>query len=145
MTSDYYFRFGGISRLYGKTALTPFRQSHVAVIGIGGVGSWAAEALARSGIGTISLFDLDDLCVSNINRQVHALQSTVGQMKVDVMASRLLEINPELDVRPCHTFITPNNLETHLTKDFDYIFDATDSVIAKTALIAFFVKFKLLI
>jgi len=143
MTNDYDFRFGGIARLYGKAGLTTFQQSHVAVIGIGGVGSWAAEALARSGIGPISLFDLDDLCVSNINRQVHALQSSIGQMKVDVMAARLLDINPEIDVRPCHTFITPNNLETHLTKDFDYIFDATASVKAKTAIIAFCIRSKI--
>lgn len=143
MINDYDFRFGGIARLYGKAALTTFQQSHVAVIGIGGVGSWAAEALARSGIGTISLFDLDDLCVSNINRQVHALQSTIGQMKVDVMAARLLDINPAIDVRPCHTFITPTNLDTYLTKDFDYIFDATDSVKAKTAIIAFCVRAKI--
>lgn len=143
MTSDFDFRFGGIARLYGKSALSTFQQSHVAVIGIGGVGSWAAEALARSGIGTISLFDLDDLCVSNINRQIHALQSTVGHMKVDAMAERLRDINPDIDARPCHTFITPNNLEEHLSKDFDYIFDATDSVKAKTAIIAFCVRRKI--
>lgn len=143
MKNDYDFRFGGIARLYGKDALLKFKQSHVAVIGIGGVGSWAAEALARSGIGTISLFDLDDLCVSNINRQIHALQSTIGQMKVDVMATRLLEINPEMAVYPCHTFITPNNLDSHLSDKFDYVFDATDSVKAKTAIIAFCVRHKI--
>lgn len=134
--SDFDFRFGGIARLYGSDALACFQKSHVAVIGIGGVGSWAAEALARSGIGAITLFDLDDICVSNINRQIHALQSSVGQMKVDAMAKRLLEINPDLDVRPKHTFVTPNNLADLLTQDMDYVFDATDSVKAKTAIVA---------
>lgn len=137
MSDDYEFRFGGIARLYGKNALNTFRQSHVAVIGIGGVGSWAAEALARSGIGAITLFDLDDLCISNINRQVHAMQSTVGRMKVDVMAERLLEINPQLDVNACHTFVTPNNLDQLLSAEFDFVFDATDSVKAKTAMVAY--------
>lgn len=141
--SDYDFRFGGIARLYGKDALNKFRSSHVAVIGIGGVGSWAVEALARSGIGAITLFDLDDICVSNINRQIHALQGTVGQMKVDSMARRLLEINPEIKVSPCHTFVTPGNVDKLITSEFDFVFDATDSVKAKTALIAHCVRHKI--
>lgn len=137
MHDDYSYRFGGIARLYGASALARFQSSHVAVIGIGGVGSWAAEALARSGIGTITLFDLDDICVSNTNRQVHALSSTVGQLKVDVMAARLREISPQIQVNACATFITPANLTTHLVPEFDYVFDATDSVKAKTAMIAY--------
>lgn len=136
LSESYLYRFGGISRLYGLSALSVFRNSHVAVIGIGGVGSWAAEALARSGIGEISLFDLDDVCVSNVNRQIHALDSTVGKMKVDAMAQRLKEINPEIVVHAQHTFITPKNLAEKITRCFDYVFDATDSVSAKTALIA---------
>jgi tRNA A37 threonylcarbamoyladenosine dehydratase len=136
MTSDFHFRFGGVARLYGQAALASFRTSHVAIIGIGGVGSWAAEALARSGIGELSLFDLDEVCVSNINRQIHALQDSVGQLKVDSMAARLLAINPELKVHACHTFVTAKNVMTLLHKDFDYVFDATDSVNAKTAIIA---------
>ena len=84
--SDYQLRFAGIARLYGVAALEKFRAAHVCVVGIGGVGSWAAEALARSGIGTITLIDLDDVCISNINRQLHALTDTVGQDKVAVMA-----------------------------------------------------------
>ena len=134
---DYLYRFGGIARLYGLPALELFRKSHVAIIGIGGVGSWAAEALARSGIGAITLFDLDDICVSNVNRQVHALNSTIGQMKIESMAVRLQDINPHITVNPVHTFITPKSLENYISKDFDYIFDATDSVSAKTALIAY--------
>lgn len=141
--TDYEFRFGGIARLYGQAALNTFRDSHVAVIGIGGVGSWAAEALARSGIGTITLFDLDDICVSNINRQIHAMQDTVGQMKIDVMAKRLKDINPDIKVHAVHTFVTPNNVAELLTPEFDYVFDATDSVKAKTALIAHCVRNKI--
>lgn len=134
---DRLYRFGGIARLYGLPALELFGKSHVAIIGIGGVGSWAAEALARSGIGAISLFDLDDICVSNVNRQVHALNSSVGQMKVESMSLRLKDINPSIKVDAVHTFITPKNLEQHISKNFDYVFDATDSVSAKTALIAY--------
>ena len=136
-SSDRLYRFGGIARLYGAAALDVFGQSHVAVIGIGGVGSWAAEALARSGIGEITLFDLDDICVSNVNRQIHALNSSVGQMKTQAMAERLKDINPELKVNAVHTFITPKNLEKHINAKFNYVFDATDSVSAKTALIAY--------
>lgn len=141
--SDYTFRFGGIARLYGNQALARFYESHIAVIGIGGVGSWAAEALARSGIGKITLFDLDDVCVSNINRQVHALQSSVGQMKGDVMAARLKQINPDIEVVVKHTFVTPKNVSDLLSKEFDYVFDATDSVKAKTAIIAHCVRHKI--
>lgn len=143
MTDDYTFRFGGIARLYGEAALERFRNSHVAVVGIGGVGSWAAEALVRSGVGEITLFDLDDICVSNINRQIHAMQGTVGQMKVDAMATRLQEINPQLTVHAQHTFITPGNVDSLLHKGFDYVFDATDSVKAKTAMIAFCTRNKI--
>tara|TARA_R110001592_G_scaffold86031_1_gene254003 strand:+ start:9787 stop:10641 length:855 start_codon:yes stop_codon:yes gene_type:complete len=137
LSDDYLYRFGGISRLYGMPALKKFSISHVAVIGVGGVGSWAAEALARSGIGYISLFDLDDICVSNVNRQIHALDSTIGKMKIEAMAQRLKDINPEVLVGAEHTFITSKNLEKYISREFDYVFDATDSVPAKTALIAY--------
>lgn len=134
--SDYETRFAGIARLYGLSALQHFRRSHVVVIGIGGVGSWAAEALARSGIGEITLIDLDDVCVSNINRQLHALSSTIGQDKVAVMAQRLLEINPECQVNQITDFIAVDNLSTLLAGKIDYVLDAIDAVKAKTALIA---------
>ena len=84
--SDYLLRFAGIGRLYGTKALDAFQKSHVCVVGIGGVGSWAAEALARSGIGEITLIDLDDICISNTNRQLHALSDSIGKDKVAVMA-----------------------------------------------------------
>jgi len=143
MNDDISFRFGGIARLYGRKALACFQESHIAIIGIGGVGSWAAEALARSGVGEVTLFDLDDICVSNINRQVHALQETVGQMKVDVMADRLKQINPHIIVNTHHIFINPKNVAEHLGSHFSYVFDATDSVKAKTAIVAHCVRHKI--
>ena len=84
-SADYDFRFGGIRRLYGQRAAEAFRHAHVVVVGVGGVGSWTVEALARSGIGKLTLIDLDDVCVSNVNRQLHALDGTIGQPKVDVL------------------------------------------------------------
>ncbi len=136
MGDDFEFRFGGIARLYGADALARFRASHVAVVGIGGVGAWAAEALARSGIGTLSLYDLDDICVSNINRQIHALDGSVGQLKVAAMASRLRAIQPTATVHAHPHFVTARNLEMTLPPALDYVFDATDSVKTKTAMIA---------
>ncbi|WP_020408030.1 tRNA cyclic N6-threonylcarbamoyladenosine(37) synthase TcdA [Hahella ganghwensis] len=134
---EYLSRFSGIARLYGIPALETFRQSHVAVIGIGGVGSWAAEALARSGIGRITLIDLDDVCISNTNRQIHALQSTVGQSKVEVMAQRIQEINPECEVQQVHKFVTEKSVGDLLSKEFDFVIDAIDSVRHKCALLAY--------
>lgn len=135
-TTDYQTRFAGIARLYGAAALAHFQQSHVVVIGIGGVGSWAAEALARSGIGEITLIDLDDVCVSNINRQLHALTDTIGQDKVAVMAERILQINPQCKVNQVEDFIAPDNMAQLLGGKIDYVLDAIDSVKAKVALIA---------
>lgn len=129
-------RFGGIARLYGELGLQRLQQAHVAVVGIGGVGSWAAEALARSGVGEITLFDLDDICVTNTNRQAHTLISTVGQMKVEVMAQRLRQINPAVVVHEITDFVTEDNLSEVIHDDFDFLIDCIDSVAAKTALIA---------
>src|SRR5690606_22588088 len=108
--SDYLLRFAGIGRLYGIKALERFRRSHVCVIGIGGVGSWAAEALARSGIGEITLIDLDDICISNTNRQLHALAGTIGQDKVAVMAERIRAINPDCTVHCVEDFVASDNI-----------------------------------
>lgn len=121
-------RFHGIGRSYGIAALPVLAQSRVMVIGIGGVGSWAAEALARTGIGHMLLVDLDDICVSNINRQSHALNSTVGQLKVEATAKRLRDINPELvvDVEP--SFLSKKNFERLLAWNPDVIVDCTDDV-----------------
>ncbi|WDE07044.1 tRNA cyclic N6-threonylcarbamoyladenosine(37) synthase TcdA [Thalassomonas viridans] len=134
--SDYQLRFGGISRLYGKQGAARLEQAHFCVIGIGGVGSWVAEALARNGIGTITLIDLDDICTTNINRQIHALTDTVGQSKVEVMAERIKQINPECQVHEVEDFVTQENLRELLSQGFDYVIDAIDSVKVKSAIIA---------
>lgn len=141
MSEAYQNRFGGIGRLYGQKALAAFAKAHVVVIGIGGVGTWAAEALARSGIGQISLIDLDDICVTNINRQLHALTSTVGDSKVAVMAQRIREINPECQVNEIEDFITLDNVSEYLLGaklggKIDYVVDCIDAVKQKAALIA---------
>lgn len=134
--SDYLLRFAGIGRLYGTSALPAFARAHVCVVGIGGVGSWAAEALARSGIGEITLIDLDDVCISNINRQLHALTDTIGQDKVAVMAQRIKAINPWCVVHQVEDFIATDNLRQLITPQMDYVVDAIDSIKAKVALLA---------
>ncbi len=135
-TDDHEFRFGGIERLYGRTASKAFGKSHIAVAGLGGVGSWAAEALARTGIGTITLIDMDDVCVSNTNRQLHALEGQYGRPKTDVMADRLRAINPRADIRVHFGFVTRGNVADLLTRELDGVIDAIDSVKPKAALIA---------
>jgi tRNA A37 threonylcarbamoyladenosine dehydratase len=135
---DFDRRFGGIARLYGDDALTRFRNAHVCVIGVGGVGSWAVEALARSAVGRITMIDLDNLAESNINRQIHALTETLGQAKVTALKDRVAQINPYCRVTEIEDFITPDNLEQMIgAHDFDYVIDAIDNVAAKTALIAY--------
>ncbi|WP_077338405.1 tRNA cyclic N6-threonylcarbamoyladenosine(37) synthase TcdA [Pseudocolwellia agarivorans] len=134
--SDYQLRFGGINRLYGKNGSQIIQGSHFCVIGIGGVGSWAAEALARNGVGEITLIDLDDICVTNVNRQIHALTHTVGLSKVEVMSDRIKAINPDCKIHLIEDFVTPDNLFDLLLPAFDYVIDAIDSVNVKTKLIA---------
>ncbi|MFC3291121.1 tRNA cyclic N6-threonylcarbamoyladenosine(37) synthase TcdA [Modicisalibacter luteus] len=143
MTDDYEFRFGGIRRLYGARAARHFRQAHVVVVGVGGVGSWAVEALARAGIGKLTLIDLDDVCVSNINRQLHALDGTIGRPKVDVLAERCRAIHPGIEVVADTAFVTPSNLAERIPDDADHVIDAIDSVVAKAALIAWCKRRKL--
>lgn len=135
-TSDFDFRFGGIARLFGVPALQRLRSAHVCIVGIGGVGSWAVEALARSGIGKLTLIDLDDVCVSNVNRQLHALDSAVGRPKVEVMADRVRLINSECDVRPVTQFFTEVNAAELLDPGCHYVVDAIDSVSNKCLLLA---------
>lgn len=137
LSHDYLNRFSGIARLYGQEALARFSTARLAVIGIGGVGSWSAEALVRSGIGSVTLIDLDDICISNTNRQLHALSDTVGQMKVEVMANRLLAINPACDVQCITQFVTEKSAATLLDNRFDYVIDAIDGVRHKSAIIAY--------
>ncbi|WP_028111567.1 tRNA cyclic N6-threonylcarbamoyladenosine(37) synthase TcdA [Ferrimonas kyonanensis] len=136
MNDDYLQRFGGIGRLYGAAALQHFSQAHVCVVGIGGVGTWVAEALARSGIGELTLIDLDDICITNSNRQCHALTQTIGQSKVAVMAQRIRDINPDCKVNEVEEFVDSDNLFELIDDGLDYLVDCIDSVKAKAALIA---------
>lgn len=135
---DFERRFGGIARLYGDAALECFKAARVCVIGVGGVGSWVVEALARSAIGHITMIDLDNLAESNVNRQIHALTDTLGQAKVYALAQRIAQINPYCQVQQIEEFIDADNI-AHLIGDgrFDYVIDAIDNVRAKTALIAY--------
>ena len=130
-------RFGGISRLYGRPAAQRFANAHFCVVGIGGVGSWAAESLARTGIGKITLIDMDDVCLTNINRQIHALNGSVGIPKIEVMAERIRAINPECEVRCIDDFVTPDNIALLFSEPFDYVIDAIDSIRPKAALVAY--------
>ncbi|QJR82513.1 tRNA cyclic N6-threonylcarbamoyladenosine(37) synthase TcdA [Alteromonas pelagimontana] len=130
-------RFGGISRLYGADATTTLARSHVCIVGIGGVGSWTAEALARSGVGNLTLIDLDDVCVTNTNRQIHALTDSIGQPKVEVMARRIRLINPDCQVNAIEDFATSDTVSEYITTQMDAVVEATDSVRAKAAIIAF--------
>ena len=129
-------RFGGVARLYGDEALARFQQSHVAVIGIGGVGSWAAEALARSAIGKLTLIDLDMVAESNVNRQIHALDPIFGKAKTTAMAERIHAINPHCRVSEIEDFVTLENIDDLLGRGFDCIIDAIDQVRIKTAILA---------
>ncbi|MDH5423684.1 MAG: tRNA cyclic N6-threonylcarbamoyladenosine(37) synthase TcdA [Gammaproteobacteria bacterium] len=135
MSEQYDTRFGGIARLYGVKEASIIRSLHVCVIGIGGVGSWAAEALARSGIGEITLIDHDDICETNINRQLHSLTASLGQSKVEVMAERIRQINPDCIVHVIDDFITQTTLQKYMDLSFDYVIDAIDSIRFKAAMI----------
>ncbi len=127
-------RFGGLQRLFGVDAADRIQQSHVAVVGIGGVGSWAAEALARSGVGEISLLDMDHIAESNINRQVHALTSTLGMAKIEAMRERIALINPECKVHCVDLFVEPDNWPQVLPMGATAVIDACDQVQSKSAM-----------
>lgn len=138
-------RFGGLARLYGSAGVQKIRSAHVVVVGLGGVGSWAAEALARSGVGGLTLIDLDHIAESNINRQVHALDTTLGQAKVLAMRERISHINPDCDVRCVEEFVDPSNWPDVAALDISpdrplAIIDACDQVKAKTAMAAWAIQ-----
>jgi tRNA A37 threonylcarbamoyladenosine dehydratase len=120
--------------LLGEEAIKKLEGSYVALFGLGGVGSYAAEALARSGVGRILLIDNDVVSKSNINRQLCALQSTVGRYKVDVVAKRLLDINPDIIIEKRYDFVLPENISSFDFESFDYVIDAIDTVSAKLAI-----------
>lgn len=134
-SSDFESRFGGIARLYGTQAMGKIRQAKILIIGIGGVGSWVAESLARTGLGQMTLVDLDDVCVTNINRQIHAVNSTVGKFKVDVMKERIATINPYCEVDTKQFFFSPKNLAAIFDKEYDFVVDACDDFTNKCYLI----------
>lgn len=131
---DFERRFGGISRLYGAVGASRIWQAHVAVVGLGGVGSWAAEALARSGVRALTLVDLDHVAESNINRQVLALDDTLGMAKVVAMQQRIAQINPQCVVHVVEEFVTPENCAALLPPDVDGLIDACDQMAAKAAM-----------
>lgn len=133
-------RFGGVARTYGTEKLERFAQAHVCVIGTGGVGSWAVEALARSGIGELTLIDLDNVAESNINRQLVALSSTLGMAKIEVLRQRIADINPACTVNLIEDFIDADNIpqlfSTEADQRYDYVIDCIDNFRVKSALIA---------
>ncbi|XBM00600.1 tRNA cyclic N6-threonylcarbamoyladenosine(37) synthase TcdA [Chitinibacter sp. FCG-7] len=136
LEGDYQRRFAGIARLYGVQALSRFAVAKICVIGIGGVGSWVAEGLARSGIGALTLIDLDDVCISNTNRQLPALEGQIGRMKVHAVGERMRAINPEIEVNAIEDFVAEDNFAQYLA-GHDYVIDCIDSVKTKAALIAY--------
>ena len=130
-------RFGGVARLYGEEGLAAFEMAHVLVAGLGGVGSWAAEALARSAVGEMTLVDFDHIAPSNVNRQLHAIEGEFGKSKVQAMTERLLAINPGLKIHVVDDFLTPENIPLHIENNASLVvLDATDDVKMKTALAA---------
>ncbi|HOF29524.1 MAG TPA: tRNA threonylcarbamoyladenosine dehydratase [Burkholderiaceae bacterium] len=135
-TPDLERRFGGLQRLYGVVGAARIRQARVAVVGIGGVGSWAAEALARSGVGQLVLIDLDHVAESNINRQAHALSTTIGQAKVRAMQERIALIHPQCQVACIEAFVEPGNWPQLLDGPVHAVIDACDQVSAKVAMAA---------
>lgn len=139
--SDTDRRFGGLDRLYGVGGAARIRASHVVVVGVGGVGSWTVEALARSGVGRLTLIDLDHIAESNINRQIHALDDTVGMAKVQAMRQRIAHINPDCVVNCIEDFVEPANWPHILNGvNMDAVIDACDQIKAKTAMAAWALK-----
>jgi tRNA A37 threonylcarbamoyladenosine dehydratase len=133
--SFYNERFGGLTRIFGDSYLTKARQAHVCVVGIGGVGTWIVESLARSGIGKLTLVDLDDVCITNTNRQLHAWEGQVGKLKVEAMAERARLINPEIEIHLIPEFFNAGSASRILQTPFHCVVDAIDSIPDKCALI----------
>jgi tRNA A37 threonylcarbamoyladenosine dehydratase len=136
LSAGYLERFGGVARLFGRAGLERLQAAHVCVIGVGGVGSWTVEALARTGVGALTLVDLDDVCVTNVNRQLPALEGQIGRPKVTVLAERVRLINPECRVETVHEFFTPATAAALLAPPFDFVVDAVDRMSIKALLIA---------
>lgn len=133
--SHYEEKFGSLSRVYGEAMMDMLRNTHICVIGIGGVGSWSAEALARTGIGSITLVDGDHITRGNTNRQIHTLESTIGQSKVEVMKQRILDINPECEVFAIEQYLDDDNHRAIIEQGYDAVIDAIDRIKYKAAII----------
>lgn len=142
LTQAYLDRFGGVARLYGQDSLAALAKAHFVVIGLGGVGTWAAEALARSGIGELTLIELDDVCVTNTNRQSHALASNLGRSKNQVISQRLQDINPELVIHSVEDFIDQNNMKSLIDQRHHVVIDAMDAAHIKASLVAYCLAIK---
>jgi len=136
MPIDHERRFGGVTRLYGAEGAKRLQNANVCIVGIGGVGSWSAEALARTGVGRITVVDLDMVAESNTNRQIHALGDVYGRAKVGAIAERILAINPDCEVSCIEDFVTPENVDNILDRNYSVVIDAIDQVRAKVAMIA---------
>ncbi len=131
---EYDRRFAGVAKIYGEDSFSHYEKSHVMVIGIGGVGSWAVEALARTGVGQLTLVDMDVVAASNINRQLPAMSTTLGHEKIEVMAERCRAINPRIKINLIDDYLTPENVKDVLAGSPDIILDCIDDVKAKFAL-----------
>jgi len=129
--------FGALARVYGQQSYRFLPQLRFCVVGIGGVGTWVVESLARTGVGHITMIDHDDIAISNVNRQLHALQTTLGQSKVVTMKARVEQINPACEVHAEDDFLAEKNLEYYLNRNFDVVIDAIDNIRFKAAMIAF--------
>ncbi|HEX2852837.1 MAG TPA: tRNA threonylcarbamoyladenosine dehydratase [Opitutaceae bacterium] len=136
LETDYGNRFGGVARLVGQAGLDRLRAASVCVIGVGGVGSWTVEGLARSGVGSLTLIDLDEVCLTNVNRQLPALDGQIGRAKVDVLKERVQLINPGCHVDATLEFFTEATVERLLAPKFDFVVDAIDNMTNKARLIA---------
>jgi tRNA A37 threonylcarbamoyladenosine dehydratase len=137
LSPEYLQRFGGLARLYGQPALEALARAHFAVIGLGGVGTWVAEALARSGVGELTLIELDDVCVTNTNRQSHALKSQIGRSKNQVISERLRDINPEIRLHSIDDFLDQHNMTTLIGKQHHVVIDAMDAAHIKARLVSY--------
>jgi len=143
ITTAYQQRFAALGRLYGEAALDALARAHFVVVGLGGVGSWAAEALVRSGVGELTLIELDGVCLSNTNRQLHALEGQIGASKTQVMAERLKAINPELVLHAQETFLTRDNTQQLIGAQHHVVIDAIDSTHVKAHLVAYCSRHKI--
>ncbi|PZO95854.1 MAG: hypothetical protein DI620_00415, partial [Haemophilus parainfluenzae] len=140
MNIDLARRFRGIERLYGLQNTERIKRAHICVIGVGGVGSWVVEALARSGIGALTLIDLDQIAESNVNRQIMALTSQLGRAKVTVLRNRVYDINPAAQVEVIEDFVETDNYQEFFQRSFDFVIDAIDNLKVKAFLADYFVK-----